>query len=189
MPKLILNISSMGGRVGRSFTLPAFYVMVSRVRSFEGRRLLERDGKAMGKLLKLKPNENVHAWGNGYIWCDKNGSLDGTRAMAALTALRRERLKAAAKGAEAKAAERKAKVKVSAALKREKAAAEKAKARKEKTAAAAAAAAAAWERVAGEQPSAQRHGGSLVGQQPRTPSTGAMARVGTVVAERIRGRT
>jgi hypothetical protein len=74
MPKLILNISSMGGRVGRSFTLPAFYVMISRVRSFEGLRLRERDGKAMGKLLKLKPNENLHAWENGYIWYDKNGS-------------------------------------------------------------------------------------------------------------------
>jgi hypothetical protein len=63
----------------------------------------------------------------------------------------------------------------------------KAKARKEKTAAAAAAA--ARERVAGEHPSAKRHGGSSTGQQPRTPLTGSMARVGTVVAGRSRGRT
>jgi hypothetical protein len=136
MPKLILNISSMGGKYGRSFTLPAFYGMISRVRSFEGLRLLKRDLKAMGKLLKLKPNEYLHAYENGH---DKD--WDGKRAWFALTALRRERLKAAVKGAEEKAAEKKAKAQASAALKREKAAAEKsakAKARKAKKVVAAA---------------------------------------------------
>jgi hypothetical protein len=159
--------------------------MISRVRSFEGLRLRERDEKAMGKLLKLKPNEYLHAYENGH---DKD--WDGKRAWAALAALRRERLEAVAKGAEEKAAEKKAKAKVSAALKREKAGAEKsakAKARKAKTAVAAAAA--ARERVAEGQPSAKRHGGSSAGQQPRTPSTGAMAREGTAVAGRSRGRT
>ena len=185
MPKLILNISSMGGKYGRSFTLPAFYVMISRVRSFEGLRLLKRDLKAMGKLLKLKPNEYLHAYENGH---DKD--WDGKRAWAALTALRRERSKAAVKGAEEKAAEKKAKAQASAALKRERAAAEKsAKAKATKAKKVVAAAAAARERVAEGQPSAKRHGGSSAGQQPRTPSTGAMAREGTAVAGRNRGRT
>jgi hypothetical protein len=185
MPKLILNISSMGGKYGRSFTLPAFYVMISRVRSFEGLRLLKRDLKAMGKLLKLKPNEYLHAYENGH---DKD--WDGKRAWFALTALRRERLEATVKGAEEKAAEKKAKAQASAALKRERAAAEKsAKAKATKAKKAVAAAAAARERVAEGQPSAKRHGGSSAGQQPSTPSTGAMARVGTVVAGRSRGRT
>jgi len=132
--------------------------MISRVRSFEGLRVLKRDLKAMGKLLKLKPNEYLHAYENGH---DKD--WDGKRAWAALTALRRDRSEAAAKGAEEKAAAKKDAKKASAAAKREKAAAEKsakAKAKKEKTAAAAAAAAAARERVAEKQPSAKRHEGS-----------------------------
>jgi hypothetical protein len=179
MPKLILNISFKG----RAFTLAAFYVMISRVRSFEGLRLLERDWKAMGKLLELKPNEHLHAWENGY---DKDGAWDGTRAMAALTALRRDRSKAAAKGAEEKAAAKKDAKKASAAAKREKAVAlfrsAKAKAKKEKTAAAAAAAAAAArERVAEKQPSAKRHEGSrpatLQARVSTLPSVGTLATV------------
>ena len=179
MPKLILNISFKG----RAFTLAAFYVMISRVRSFEGLRLLERDWKAMGKLLKLKPNEHLHAWENGY---DKDGAWDGTRAMAALTALRRDRSEAAAKGAEEKVAAKKDAKKASAAAKREKAAAEKsakAKAKKEKTAAAAAvaAAAAARERVAEKQPSAKWHEGSrpatLQARVSTLPSVGTLATV------------
>ena len=130
--------------------------MISRVRSFEGLRLKERDGVAMDKLLQLKPNEYLHAYENGH---DKD--WDGTRAWAALIALRRDRLKAATERAEEKAAEKVAKKARAAAL-RKTAAAKSAKAKKEnkENTAAAAAAAAARERVAEKQPSAKRHKGS-----------------------------
>ena len=129
---------------------------------------------------------------------------------AVLIALRRDRSKAAAKAAEEKAAAKKDAAKATAAARREaaeeKAAAKKdaakataaarrenavavrsakAKAKKDKTAVVVAAAARA--RMAEGQPSAKRHGGASAGQQPRTPSTGSMARVGTVVAGRSRG--
>jgi hypothetical protein len=152
MPKLIINISSEGTM---PCSLPDFYVMISRVRSFEGLRLKERDGVAMDKLLQLKPNEYLHAYENGH---DKD--WDGTRAWAALIALRRDRLKAATERAEEKAAEKVAKKARAAAL-RKTAAAKSAKAKKEnKEKTAAAAAAAARERVAEKQPSAKRHEGS-----------------------------
>ena len=182
MPKLILNISFMGGMLGRPFTLAAFYVMISRVRRFAGLRLLSRDEKAMGKLLELKPDEYLHAFENGW----KNGAWDGKRAWAVLIALRRDRSKAAAKAAEEKAAAKKDAAIATAAVRRENVVAvrsAKAKAKKDKTAAAAAARA----RMAEGQPSAKRHGGASARQQPRTPSTGSMARVGTVVAGRSRG--
>jgi len=206
MPKLILNISFMGGMLGRPFTLAAFYVMISRVRRFAGLRLLSRDEKAMGKLLELKPDEYLHAFENGW----ENGAWDGERAWAVLIALRRDRSKAAAKAAEEKAAAKKDAAKATAAARREaaeeKAAAKKdaakataaarrenavavrsakAKAKKDKTAVVVAAAARA--RMAEGQPSAKRHRGASAGQQPRTPATGSMARVGTVVAGRSRG--
>ena len=206
MPKLILNISFMGGMLGRPFTLAAFYVMISRVRRFAGLRLLSRDEKAMGKLLELKPDEYLHAFENGW----ENGAWDGKCAWAVLIALRRDRSKAAAKAAEEKAAAKKDAAKATAAARREaaeeKAAAKKdvaiatavarrenvvavrsakAKAKKDKTAVVVAAAARA--RMAEGQPSAKRHGGASAGQQPRTPATGSMARVGTVVAGRSRG--
>ena len=184
MPKLILNISFMGGMLGRPFTLAAFYVMISRVRRFAGLRLLSRDEKAMGKLLELKPDEYLHAFENGW----ENGAWDGERAWAVLIALRRDRSKAAAKAAEEKAAAKKDAAKATAAARRENAVAvrsAKAKAKKDKTAVVVAAAARA--RMAEGQPSAKRHGGASAGQQPRTPSTGSMARVGTVVAGRSRG--
>jgi hypothetical protein len=153
MPKLIINISSEGTM---PCSLADFYVMISRVRSFEGLRLKERDGVAMDKLLQLKPNEYLHAYENGH---DKD--WDGTRAWAALIALRRDRLKAATERAEEKAAEKVAKKARAAAL-RKTAAAKSAKAKKEnkEKTAAAAAAAAARERVAEKQPSAKRHKGS-----------------------------
>jgi hypothetical protein len=151
MPKLIINISSEGTM---PCSLPDFYVMISRVRSFEGLRLKERDGVAMDKLLQLKPNEYLHAYENGH---DKD--WDGTRAWAALIALRRDRLKAATERAEEKAAEKVAKKARAAAL-RKTAAAKSAKAKKENKEKTAAAAAAARERVAEKQPSAKRHKGS-----------------------------
>jgi hypothetical protein len=151
MPKLIINISSEGTM---PCSLPDFYVMISRVRSFEGLRLKERDGVAMDKLLQLKPNEYLHAYENGH---DKD--WDGTRAWAALIALRRDRLKAATERAEEKAAEKVAKKARAAAL-RKTAAAKSAKAKKENKEKTAAAAAAARERVAEKQPSAKRHEGS-----------------------------
>ena len=228
MPKLILNISFMGGMLGRPFTLAAFYVMISRVRRFAGLRLLSRDEKAMGKLLELKPDEYLHAFENGW----ENGAWDGKCAWAVLIALRRDRSKAAAKAAEEKAAAKKDAAKATAAARREaaeekaaakkdaakataaarreaaegKAAAKKdaakvtaaarrenvvavrsakAKAKKDKTAVVVAAAARA--RMAEGQPSAKRYGGASARQHPRTPSTGSMARVGTVVAGRSRG--
>jgi hypothetical protein len=151
MPKLIINISSEGTM---PCSLADFYVMISRVRSFEGLRLKERDGVAMDKLLQLKPNEYLHAYENGH---DKD--WDGTRAWAALIALRRDRLKAATERAEEKAAEKVAKKARAAAL-RKTAAAKSAKAKKENKEKTAAAAAAARERVAEKQPSAKRHEGS-----------------------------
>jgi hypothetical protein len=151
MPKLIINISSEGTM---PCSLADFYVMISRVRSFEGLRLKERDGVAMDKLLQLKPNEYLHAYENGQ---DKD--WDGTRAWAALIALRRDRLKAATERAEEKAAEKVAKKARAAAL-RKTAAAKSAKAKKENKEKTAAAAAAARERVAEKQPSAKRHEGS-----------------------------
>ena len=193
--------------MGRPFTLAAFYVMISRVRRFAGLRLLSRDEKAMGKLLELKPDEYLHAFENGW----ENGAWDGERAWAVLIALRRDRSKAAAKAAEEKAAAKKDAAKATAAARREaaeeKAAAKKdaakataaarrenavavrsakAKAKKDKTAVVVAAAV-ARARMAEGQPSAKRHRGASAGQQPRTPSTDSMARVGTVVAGRSRG--
>ena len=172
MPKLIINISSEGTM---PCSLPDFYVMISRVRSFEGLRLKERDGVAMDKLLQLKPNEYLHAYENGQ---DKD--WDGTRAWAALIALRRDRLKAATERAEEKAAEKVAKKARAAAL-RKTAAAKSAKAKKENKEKTAAAAAAARERVAEKQPSAKRHEGSrpatLQARVSTLPSVGTLATV------------
>jgi len=100
MPKLILNITNMG----KPFTLADFYVMISRVRSFDGLRLGEFDGAAMGKLLQLTPIEDLHAWENGY---DQDGAWNGSRAIAALIALRCDRSKVATKRAEEKAVAKK----------------------------------------------------------------------------------
>jgi hypothetical protein len=172
MPKLIINISSEGTM---PCSLPDFDVMISRVRSFEGLRLKERDGVAMDKLLQLKPNEYLHAYENGH---DKD--WDGTRAWAALIALRRDRLKAATERAEEKAAEKVAKKARAAAL-RKTAAAKSAKAKKENKENTAAAAAAARERVAEKQPSAKRHEGSrpatLQARVSTLPSVGTLATV------------
>ena len=91
-------------------TLSCFYVLISRVRTFEGLRLLQNDHAGLVAVSSLKHDEMLYAWEHGYdqgVWSDE-------RAVAALKHIRevRQRAKEAAtakKTAAKKAAEAKKK--------------------------------------------------------------------------------
>ena len=68
LPKLILSI---GLRKKQPWnTLPFFYVCISRVRTLESLRLLQRDEEALNKVKKLKHDDYLSTWERGY---DKDG--------------------------------------------------------------------------------------------------------------------
>ena len=47
-------------------TLPAFYVLSSRVQSRQGLRLLQYDRKGLSGVSRLRPSETLHGWEHGY---------------------------------------------------------------------------------------------------------------------------
>ena len=70
--KLVLNLR--GSARPPFMTLAAFYVFISRVRSWGSLRVLRRDAGAMEQLTKLRSDEHLGAWEGGYdaagVWQD-----------------------------------------------------------------------------------------------------------------------
>ena len=91
-------------------TLACFYVLISRVRTFEGLRLLQNDHAGLVAVSSLKHDEMLYAWEHGY----DGGTWSDERAVAALKHMREVRQQAkqaaaAKKNAAKKAAEAKKK--------------------------------------------------------------------------------
>ena len=91
-------------------TLACFYVLISRVRTFEGLRLLQNDHAGLVAVSSLKHDEMLYAWEHGY----DGGTWSDERAVAALKHIREVRQQAkqaatAKKNAARKAAEAKKK--------------------------------------------------------------------------------
>ena len=81
LPKLILNVCR---RSRLPFMLlPAFYVLVSRVRTMDGLRLLTVENAALNSVSALTPDEYLHAWHLGY---DANGTWSDTQCATAFRA-------------------------------------------------------------------------------------------------------
>ena len=72
-------------------TLAAFYVLVSRVRTFDSLRLLQRDEEGLRAVAALKHDELLAAWERGY---DTKGHWSDALAVAALKDVRRARMRA-----------------------------------------------------------------------------------------------
>ena len=64
LPKLILSICTRKHLPW--MTLKAFYVLVSRVRNLSALRLLQHDEAALMKVSRVRHDEYLHAWDNGY---------------------------------------------------------------------------------------------------------------------------
>ena len=64
LPKLIISICDRPRPP--YMTLPAFYVLSSRVQSRQGLRLLQLDKKGLSGVSHLKPSETLHGWEHGY---------------------------------------------------------------------------------------------------------------------------
>ena len=65
LPKLIISAPDRG-RVMRAMTMTAFYVLVSRVTSFAGLRLLQNDAAGRAKLKTLRHDNELYAWEHGW---------------------------------------------------------------------------------------------------------------------------
>ena len=78
LPKLILSICTRKHLPW--MTLKAFYVLVSRVRNLSALRLLHHDEAALMKVSRVRHDEYLHAWDNGY---DATGRWSPQRAVAA----------------------------------------------------------------------------------------------------------
>ena len=81
LPKLIVNITTRP--IAPYMDIVAFYVMISRVTSSNGLRLLRHDVNALRNLRQLVWCVELHAWENGY---NDQGVWDATRAVDALNA-------------------------------------------------------------------------------------------------------
>ena len=64
LPKLLISICDRPRPP--YMTLPAFYVLSSRVQSRQGLRLLQLDKKGLSGVSHLKPSETLHGWEHGY---------------------------------------------------------------------------------------------------------------------------
>ena len=64
LPKLIISICERPRPP--YMTLPAFYVLSSRVQSMQGLRLLQFDKKGLSNVSRLRPSETLHGWEHGY---------------------------------------------------------------------------------------------------------------------------
>ena len=64
LPKLIISICDRPRPP--YMTLPAFYVLSSRVQSMQGLRLLQFDKKGLSNVSRLRPSETLHGWEHGY---------------------------------------------------------------------------------------------------------------------------
>ena len=64
LPKLIISICERPRPP--YMTLPAFYVLSSRVQSMQGLRLLQYDRKGLSGVSRLRPSETLHGWEHGY---------------------------------------------------------------------------------------------------------------------------
>ena len=95
--------------------LDGFYVLISRVRTFGGLRLLQHDDEGLASVAKLQHDEYLYAWVRGY---DQHGRWSEARAAAALDAIRKARAAAKAKRVAAKEKERADKKAATAAAKR-----------------------------------------------------------------------
>ena len=100
LPKLILSICTRKHLPW--MTLKAFYVLISRVRNLSGLRLLQHDEAALMKVSRVRHDEYLHAWDNGY---DVTGRWSPQRAVAAYKEAREtsEAMKEATKERVAKA--------------------------------------------------------------------------------------
>ncbi len=65
IPKLILSICDRT-HTGRKMNLTSFYVFISRVRTFDGLRLLQHVPSALSELTEMQHNELLIAWDRGY---------------------------------------------------------------------------------------------------------------------------
>ena len=83
LPKLILSICARP--VGPFLALNSFYVMISRVTSMNGLRLLQFDGNALYAATSLQHDPKLAAWDQGY---DGAGCWNGELAVSALKASR-----------------------------------------------------------------------------------------------------
>jgi hypothetical protein len=83
LPKLIVNITTRP--IAPYMDIVAFYVMISRVKSSNGLRLLRHDVNALRNIKGLVWSVELHAWNNGY---NIRGEWDATRAVDALIAER-----------------------------------------------------------------------------------------------------
>ena len=104
MPKLILSICTRKHLPW--MTLKAFYVLISRVRNLSSLRLLQHDEAALMKVSRVRHDEYLHAWDNGY---DVTGRWSPQRAVAAYQEARATREAIKARTKERVAAAKKAK--------------------------------------------------------------------------------
>ena len=80
--------------------IDGFYVLISRVRTFGGLRLLQCDDEGLANVAKLQHDEYLYAWVRGY---DRRGHWSETRAANALNEICKLRAAAKAKAAAVKA--------------------------------------------------------------------------------------
>ena len=110
LPKLIINVFKRN--VPPWMSLASFYVLISRCKTADSLRLYQYDREGLNDLYRLKHDEYLAAWEDGY---DENGRWSDKLAVAALERTRHTRKQAkadreakkAAKAAEAIAAKRK----------------------------------------------------------------------------------
>ena len=95
--KLILSLSDR--KKPPWITICAFYVFISRVRRAASLRLLKRDDDAIKKLEKLRHDDNLYCWEQGY---DAEGRWSDERAEAAWKRRQQEKKRASAEDKEKK---------------------------------------------------------------------------------------
>ena len=89
LPRLILSICERP--MPPYMTLAGFYVLISRVRTLDGLRLLWKDSLALLRMTNLQWAEELYAWENGY---DSRGRWSDELAVEALTKTRNVRASA-----------------------------------------------------------------------------------------------
>ena len=118
LPKLVLSLCMRSKPPW--MRLDCFYVLISRVRTFNGLRLLQHDKAALESVSKLQHDEYLYAWVRGYDLRgdDLRGRWSKARTAAALNAIRMARAAAKARRRQAKEKDRASKKAETAAAKR-----------------------------------------------------------------------
>ena len=89
LERLVVSLGDRPGGCSPPMQMNSLYVLISRVTSFGGLRLLEPlDPKGLAKLCGLSWSRDMYAWDNGY---DDRGMWDAGRARAAWAAFERVR--------------------------------------------------------------------------------------------------